>query len=308
MSYETNLKRKRGFGAAIIKTVRRDWAGWLMLAPCVLVFLIFSWQPIISTIRTSFYETNGMNTVEFVGLENYISVVTDSNFLKTVINTCEYSLWCLVFGVIPPIIISIFLNEIMFMKGYLRAAIYLPNMIPAVAISLMWTIMFDPSEGGLLNMFIGALGLEPSAWLNNPDHTIKLIVLSMTWSGMGSKIIMYIADLQSVNRDLYEAATLDGAGIFSRIKNVTLPHMSGLIKVMLLLTIINSFKIYVEPLAMTGGGPNYASQTLTMLIQDYAFLYFRADKAAAVGVLLGMVLVIFSILYFKYNMGSEGGE
>ncbi|MBQ4110235.1 MAG: sugar ABC transporter permease [Clostridia bacterium] len=309
IAVNTNSKIKSsGICSKIIKTVKKDWAGWLMLAPCVLAFLIFSWQPIVTTIITSFYETTGFEVGKFVGLDNYISVVTDSHFITTVVNTFEYALWSFIFGCIPPIIIAVFLNEITFMKGYLRAAVYMPNMIPGVAIALMWTIMFDPSEGGLLNMLLGALGFETSMWLNDPDKVIELIVLTMAWRGIGSTVIIYIANLQGVNHDLYEAATLDGAGIFKRIRHVTLPHMSGLIKVMMLLNIINSFKIYDEPISMTGGGPSYASQTLTMLIQDYAFTYFRADKAAAVGVLLALLLGVFSIVYFKYNMSSEEGE
>ncbi len=300
---KTNVRGTRTAG--LIRVVKRDWVGWLMLAPCVLMFLIFSWQPIVQTIITSFYETKGMDAVKFVGFENYINVVTDSNFVQTVINTFEYALWSFLFGCIPPVVLAIFLNEVMFAKGYLRASVYMPNMIPAVAISLMWSIMLDPADGGLLNVILNAVGLPASQWLNNPDTVIELIVITMAWRGMGSTIIIYIANLQGVNNDLYEAATLDGAGIFRRIWSVTLPHMSGLVKVMVLLNFINSFKIYVEPYAMTGGGPSGRSTTLTMLIQDYSFIYFRADKAAATGVMLAIMLGIFSIIYFRANMSSE---
>ena len=304
----TGIDKKTPWYAGIVKTIKKDWLGWLLLAPCVIIFIVYSVQPKITTLWVSFCETQGIEAVKFIGLDNYINIITDSKFITTVINTFEYVFWVLIFGSVPPIFFAIFLNEVKLMKGYLRASFYMPSMIPGVATSMMWAIMLDPSDGGLFNVILNKIGLPSSQWLNNPDIVIPVIVATMAWSGLGSKVILYLADLQSVNNDLYEAATLDGAGIFRRVWNITVPHMSGLIAVQVLLAFINSFQIYNEPLAMTGGGPGNASLTMTMLIQRYAFEYFRADMAAATGMLTALALGIFSIFYFKLAFkDNEGG-
>lgn len=158
-----------------------------------------------------------------------------------------------------PIVVAIMLNELVHFRGTFKVLMYLPVIIPGLAVSLIWYFFYQPGEAGVLNQIILNLGGQARMWLQNAKETIPLIVASMTWRGFGSTVIFYLAALQGINQELYEAAMMDGAGILKRITTITLPHMSSVALLMLVKQIIGIFQISQEPLAMTGGGPNGAS-------------------------------------------------
>ncbi len=168
-------KRKRTIGQAVMYWLRRDAIGWVLLLPSLFCFTIFMWQPLISGIGMSFFDTKGFETTEFIGLENYVKIISDSGFVNAVQNTVEYALWSIVIGLFVPVIVAIMLNEMIHAKGFFRFAVYFPCMVPSIVTSVMWLIIFDPSAGGLLNHILSLIGLEPSQWLQNSSKTIPLI-------------------------------------------------------------------------------------------------------------------------------------
>lgn len=244
--------------------------------------------------------------VRFVGLENYKTVLSNTMFLKTLFNTVEYVLFSLI-GFVIPIIIAVIMNELVHFRKLSRVVVYFPSVMPAVAVSLLWYFMFYPDETGLLNMLLAKLGMNPYIWLNDGRFTILYIVISMTWSGMGATAIYYFAALQGINRELYEAAVIDGAGFFSRFRVVTLPHMYGIIILFLVRKIILVFNILEQPLQMTDGGPNNASMSLGLLNYRYAFIDNQPQYAMALGVMMFLAMSVLTILYIRINkkMGSE---
>ena len=168
----------------------------------------------------------------------------------------------------------------------------------------MWRIFYDPSSAGLFNTMLVNMGMEPFGWLQEAKWTIPLITASGALA-FGGTTILYLADLQSVNLDLYEAASLDGAGFFSKIWNITLPHMSGLIRLFFILLIIGIFQIFMQPLVMTGGGPNDASLSLQLIAYRYAFEYFQIGRSTAVSVITCIFLIVLTLIYWKYSKRSE---
>lgn len=278
---------------------RRDAIGWLLLLPSLICFTIFIWQPLISGIITSFFDTQGFELKEFVGFKNYIDIISDSGFLNAVKNTWTYTLWSVLLGLFTPVVAAIILNEIFRGKGFFRFSVYFPCMVPGVVTSVMWLIMFEPSVGGFLNSILSRFGIEPLGWLQDSNMVIPLIVSTMTWGGFGSTTILYLADLQSVNTELYEAVEIDGGGVFSKLFHITLPHMSGMIKMMFIMQIINVFQVFQQPLTMTGGGPNNASITLAMVAYNYAFTTSEIGKSTATSVVTGLMIMIFTIFYMK---------
>lgn len=291
-----------------VRSIRKDYIAYIMIAPALICYLVYLWHPMFSGIMLSFYKTQGFERGAFAGINNYITVLKDPLFYKALGNSAKYTLWALVIESILPIILAVFVNEIMRGKKLFTTIIYLPCMIPGIVASVMWKIMFDPSDAGLFNTIIERLGGAPLAWLQDPRLTIMLIVVSISWAGIGSKTILYIANLQSVSVDLYEAASLDGAGFWSRVKNITLPHMSGLIKMLIVMQIIGVFKIFQQPLTMTGGGPDNESITLMIYAYQKAFEQFRVDESAAVSVLVMIILMIFTVVYFKVTNAKENGS
>ena len=150
-------------------------------------------------------------------------------------------------------------------------------------------------------MVLYFFGIDSHMWLTNTDLTIPLIIISMSWNTFGSTTIIYLASLQSVDNALYEAARLDGAGFWSRIKNILLPHMRGIVLLMTLKQIIGIFQILEQPMVMTGGGPNGASMSLGLLSYQYAFRYGHLDKSMALGVVSFILLIGLTFVYFKMD-------
>jgi multiple sugar transport system permease protein len=242
-----------------------------------------------------------MRTIEFVGLKNYIDVFHHPDFLPAVRNTFSYTGWSLVIGFFIPIILAILINEIVHAKGLFRVGIYFPNIVPGLATVMMWSFIFKPGDVGVLNVLLGKIGIEPLGWLSNPHLTIPLIVLTMTWKGAGATALIYLASLQSINQELYEAAIIDGAGIWHRIRYVTLPSLRNLASTLLILQVISVFQILYEPLVMTNGGPNNASISIMQLVFKYAFEKFDYPKAAAVSVIISIFLITLTAVYNKFN-------
>lgn len=289
-----------------IKTViMRNLSGWLLLLPAVILFTMLVWRPMIISISYSFFELKGFTPVEFVGFKNFINVVTDSNFMKTLWNTMQYVLWSLIIGFPLPIICAIVLNELVHGQKILKMATYLPVIIPSIATSMIWRMVYMDGTGGLLNMIISFFGGEPAQWLSNKDLVIPLIIISMTWNGFGSTLITYFATLQGVNQELYEAARLDGAGVFGRFWHVLMPHMKGLTLLTFIRQIIGVFGILEQPMAMTGGGPNGASLSLGYTTYKYAFEYGQFGRSLALSVINFLILSIFTLMYFKAEKNSD---
>lgn len=279
----------------------RNISGWALILPSVFLFIMLIWRPIIIGIMYSFFKLEGFTPVEFAGVKNYVDVLTDTNFIQTLWNTVKYVFWSLVIGFPLPFICAVMLNELVHIQGYFKITTYLPVIIPSIAVSLIWKMVYMDGSGGLLNMILYFFGVGPMNWLSNKDLTIPLIIISMSWNGFGSTLIMYLATLQGINQELYEAARLDGAGFFGRIVHILFPHMRGILLLMVIRQIIGIFNITEQPLTMTGGGPNGASMSLGLTNYFYAFKYGQYDKSLALGVITFVLLLGLTFVYFAVD-------
>lgn len=295
------MKKKR-----ISVNVKDNIYGWLLLLPVVLCLIIVKWSPVVSGIIKSFYKTVGYETVGFVGLQNYKDVLSDTLFLSTLKNTFMYVFWSLVIGFVPPLLVAVLLNEVHFFNRGFRVITYIPYLAPMVVTSLIFTYMYMPGENGFLNMIFAAIGIPPSDWLQNPSLTIPLIIVAMTFTGTPGSVVVYLAALQNVPNELYEASIIDGASIWQRFCNITLPSISS---TMLLLTarqVIGVFQVMEQPMIMTGGGPNNASVTINLTAYNYAFTYMKVSRSLAIGTCAFVFLIILSIIYFRLQKRLEG--
>lgn len=283
----------------IIKVVKRSYIGWLLLVPFMFLMIILSWRPLIMGIYWSFFEMKGYVVGAFCGLQNYITVMTDTGFIKTLTNCFQYVLWSLVIGFMLPVVLSIVFNEVVHLNKFITFSIYFPSLIPGMAVALLWYYIFFPNETGLLNQLLSFFGVSPLTWLQNPSLTIVLIVVTATWEGFGRTTLFYMANLQSINQELYEAAMLDGAGVFQRVRYIAMPHLYPT----MLLFFVNQckalFSMFEKPWVMTGGGPNGASMTLAVKAYNYAFNDFRVGESLAVGVITFVILLSLTFIY-KY--------
>lgn len=290
-SLTSNIKRRQ--------KLKNEISSWIWLIPVVIVLYLMIWRPTVMGFYLSFFKMKGFTAEEFIGFRNYIEVIKDTQFLPTLVNTVEYVVWSLIIGFIPPLVLAICINEMMRFKGTLRIILYLPAIVPGVAVSLIWYYMYYPDATGFLNLILTKLGAEPYAWLNDARYTILYIIISMTWSGLPGTMLFYYASLQSVNVELYEAATIDGAGMFHRLFHVTLPQISGVLILQFVSQMIAVFQVTEQPMTMTGGGPNNASISLGYQLYKYGFVNGRVGHAMALGVITFLILVVCTIFYFK---------
>jgi len=264
--------------------------------PLIVVFAYFSWGPILRGIVLSVQKTNFLTTT-WVGARNFEFVLTDPVLPQAVGNTLLFTALSLLIGVPLPLALAVAMAELRRFKGLFSALAYLPVVIPPVVAILIWKVLYLPNESGLLNSLLAPFGLGPFPWLESAPMVVPSMVVVATWAGAGTSIIIYLAALGGVRAELYEAAELDGAGVWRRILHVTLPQIRTVVLILLLLHIIGVMQVFNEPTLLTGGGPNNASVTILMLIYQYGFLNSNYGAAAALSVMLAAALAVISVLY-----------
>jgi multiple sugar transport system permease protein len=304
--------RRRGAGRPVpgsrrtrfAREARRNLTAHTFLLGALLCFALFTWYPMIREIVMSFQTVHRGETT-WVGLENYRAITQDPEFKKAWLNTLEFTGLALVFGFAMPFFAAIVINEFRHAQGYLRILVYLPVMLPPVAGILLFKYFMDPTNG-LFNQVLHFLHLPTSAWTGSASTALPSLVVVSTWSNMGSATLIYLAALQGIPGDLYEAAELDGANILQRIRHVTIPQTRLILSLMALLQVVATMQMFTEAKVMTGGGPEGSTTTVVYLVYNYAFAYNKFNRAAAMGVLMFLALVVFSLLYVVIERrGSE---
>lgn len=284
---------------------RREIVGWLFMLPMLFCLYYFIVRPQIQGTILSFSKLQGYNSMGFAGFDNYIKVLKDKDFLPTLWNTIQYVLWSLIIGFPIPIILAFIINEMVHFKNGFRVAIYMPAVLPAVVFMLLWGLIYDPGDTGLLNVVLNKMGLSSYAWLNEGKFVILGIVIAMTWHGAGASTILYYASIQSISTELYEAAIIDGAGPVKRFIHISIPQISGILLLTLVRQIINIFQILQEPMIMTAGGPNGASNSLGYLVYKYGFVSGRVGNALALGMIMFVILFFVTLFYFRLQKRVE---
>ncbi|MGX7827863.1 carbohydrate ABC transporter permease [Actinokineospora sp. 24-640] len=274
----------------------------LFLLPLLVVFGLFSWGPIVQSLVMSFQKTNLVSDATFVGLDNFRYVLSDPLLWTAVGNTLWFALLALLFGYPIPLVAAVLMSEVRKGRGVFSALAYLPVVVPPVAAVLLWKFFYDASPDGVFNTILGAVGIGPLQWLQDSDTAMPALVLEATWAAAGGTIIIYLAALAAVPAELYEAAEIDGAGIWRKIWHITLPRLRGVLLVTFILQIIGTAQVFLEPFLFTGGGPANSTMTILLLIYDYAFansLGGDYGAATALSILLALTLALFSAIYLR---------
>jgi multiple sugar transport system permease protein len=270
-------------------------------------FALFSWYPAIRAVVIAFQKYTPGRTPQWVGTANFTRVLRDPEFGAAWRNTLVFTLLALLIGFAIPFVLALVLNELRHAKAFFRVVVYLPVMIPPVVSALLWKWFYDPGAG-LANEVLRALHLPTSNWTNGADTALVSLVIVATWANMGGTVLIYLAALQSVPGELYEAAELDGANLLQRIRHVTVPQTRFVILMLMLLQIIATMQVFTEPFVITGGGPENATVTVLYLIYKYAFLYNDFGGACALSVMLLALLGLFSAAYLRLTRSASGEE
>ncbi|SEG74277.1 multiple sugar transport system permease protein [Thermomonospora echinospora] len=280
--------------------VRRNLTAYGFLSGALICFAFFSWYPMVREFILSFQKNNFVDPPVWVGLDNFRTVIQDPAFKSAWLNTAMFTLLALVCGYLVPFVIALVLNELRHARGYLRFVVYLPVMLPPAVSVLLFKWFYDPGPG-LFNQILGLAQLPALSWLDSKDTALISLVIVSTWMNLGSGTLIYLAALQTVPGELYEAAELDGAGVLRRIWHVTIPQTRLILLVMLLLQVIATMQVFVEPYLLTGGGPEDATISVVYLMYQYAFNYGNFGGGSALGLMLMLVLVVFSAAYLRLS-------
>ena len=288
---------------AVLPRARRNTAAWGFLIGAVLCFSFFSWYPIVREFIMSFQKPVYGGGYAFAGWSNYLRIFRDPTFWQAWRNTLEFTILALVLGFALPFIVAIVLNELRHARGYLRALVYLPVMLTPASALLLFAYFYNP-QYGLFDDILHFLHLPTSQWVFQPGTgffsiAMVSVVIASTWMNMGSATLIYLAALQNIPGELYEAAELEGAGILRRIRHVTIPQTRLILTLLLMLQVVATMQMFIESFVLTngGGGVGDNTQSVVMLIYQYAFAMSGAsnyNSASALGVVLMLVLAVFS--------------
>jgi multiple sugar transport system permease protein len=274
----------------------------LFLLPMLFVFGAFSWYPIVRTVIMSLQHTNLVSAPTWVGLDNFRAVLNDPVLPKAVENTAEFAGLALIFGYPIPLVAAVLMSEARRFRGVYSALAYLPVVIPPVVAVLLWKTFYDASATGVFNTILGWVHLGPYPWLQSQQTALPSLVLESTWANAGGTVIIYLAALTGVNRELYEAASVDGASLWRKVWHITLPQLRGVLLLTMILQIIGTAQVFLEPFLFTSGGPANATITVLLLIYDYAFgnsLGGDFGNATALSLMLAAFLAVFSLVYLR---------
>lgn len=273
--------------------------GFLFVAPALALFLTFSLYPFITAFRLSLYEYDMLTTKRFIGLANYLSLFHDPLFRRSCAATAVYvfgsgvPLWVMSLG-----IALLLNNSFLRFKGFFRACYYLPVIMSLVAASVVWKIIFHPY--GLVNYFLSSIGVQdPIFWLTDSKFAPLALIIMGVWKRLGYYTVMFLAGLQAIPREYYEAAEIDGASPLARFWNVTFPLLKPTTAFVIIVSIILGLQSLVPQMLMTNGGPSDATRVIALLIYQTGFVYLKMGYASAMSVLLFAFIMLFTMLQLK---------
>jgi len=276
--------------------------GLLLLAPAVLVYAIFAFYPMLDVIQLSFQSWNGLTpTRQFVGLSNYQQIFTaDPVFWIAFRNTV---IWTILSVIVPPLIgfgLAIGLNQPILTRAPLRAIYYLPVIIAPIAVATMWRWMYDPFFGLFVQVLTG-LNLTNFIvdWLGDAHYALYSMFVAYVWQSVGFSMVLFLAGLQNIRRDVYEAAAIDGATGFTRFWHITLPLLSPMTFFVLIISIIGSFQVFELVYVMTKAGPSNATNTLVFFIYQNGFMFYQMGIASAAAMVLFLIVLVLTLVQYR---------
>lgn len=292
--------RVRGLGGGRRRRVATRVTRWLFVAPAVLFVAVFFGYPIVKNVTMSFqnYTTTTFYTGEapWVGIANYVRVMSSPIFGTTVLNTALFTIGSIVVQFVIGLALALFFTRHFPLSGFLRSLLLLPWLLPLIASSAVWKWMLD-QDSGALNQFLGLFGVAPTPWLVSPGLALIAVIGVNIWLGIPFNTTILYSGLQAVPEELYEAASLDGATGWRAFRYITWPSIRSVVSVVIVLGVVYTLKVVDIILGLTGGGPANSTQTLATWAYQKSFVQFAFGDGAAVSNVLIVVSLVFALVY-----------
>jgi multiple sugar transport system permease protein len=290
------------------RSARREWSAYVFLAPGLIVFSIFTLFALLFAFYLTFHEWDIINPDKpFVGLQNYSRMMTDTDFQQSIINTFYFTGASVPLSMIIGLLIALLLNQGIRMRGLFRTMFFLPQVTPFIVVAIVWKWLYN-GDYGLFNYYLLKTHLitQPLHWLSDQNLAMPAVVLMTVWAGIGFSMVVYLAALQAVPEELYEAAKMDGAGGIARFWNITVPQLRPTTLFLLVIGIIGSLQVFTQIYVMTNGGPVDKTTTMVFFIYQAAFKFYQMGYASTLSfVLFAMTLVFTAIQLWLYKKADQ---
>jgi multiple sugar transport system permease protein len=277
---------------------RRAVTGYLFILPFILGFLLWFLVPALTAVWLTFFDWNMIRDPVYIGLENFGEVFRDRLFIQSLKATAYYTLGSVPVSLVLGFLIALLLNTKVRGMSVFRTIFYLPSIVPAVANAVLWNFVFN-TEFGLVNALLRALGLPKIMWFQDPKWAMPALIIMSLW-GLGYSVVIYLAGLQGIPEVLYEAAEIDGAGRWAKLRHVTIPLVSPVIFFNLIMGVIGSFQVFTAGFLITGGGPQHATLFYVLYTYRTGIQYFDMGYAAVLAWILFFIILGLTLLVFRY--------
>ncbi|HSR12533.1 MAG TPA: sugar ABC transporter permease [Thermodesulfobacteriota bacterium] len=277
--------------------------GILFILPTIIFFLIFKYGPMVWSIYLSFTDYDIVKPPRYTGLNNYISIFHDPVFLHALQNTIFYIIGSTLAITVVGLALAMLINAGIRGSRFFMSSMFLTNIMPIIAVCLVWRFLFHPH--GLVNQFLSPLGFGRIDWLTNSYLALPAIILVTVWRFAPYFMVVFLAGLLAVPKEIYEAASIDGAGMVSRFYRITLPMIAPIVFFVVVVSALLCARIFLMPFIITGGGPGNATRVLSMLIYETGFSYLKMGRAAAISVVLFLIMFFFTMLQIRLFSKSE---
>lgn len=274
----------------------QNYAAWIFILPAILGTFIFIIIPMICSFGLSFTKWDLLNSVKFVGLQNYVQLFQADLFYKILSNTVVFALATSILGVIIPLILASILNSKIRGSEFYKTAYFLPFITPMVVVGIVWAWIFDPNIG-LLNQ---VLQIHIN-WLYDSKYAMPALIIVSVWKLIGYNMIIFLSSMSGISQSMFEAAKIDGANAFQTFKNVTIPLLSPTIFFVVIITAISSFQVFDLIYLMTQGGPFDSTNVLVYAIYKNAFEFFNVGKASAIAYVLFLIILVLTLIQWHFR-------
>ncbi len=279
---------------------RRKYIGLLFIAPWIIGFLVLQLYPFITSLVYSFAEYNIMSSPKFIGIQNYVQLLTrDREFWNSLRVTVVYTLFTVPGKLVVALLVAVLMNKNMRGVNAIRTIYYLPSLFGgSIAVSILWKLMFQNT--GIINQIIGLVGIQPVKWLGNPKTAMPVIIMLNMWQ-FGSAFVMFLAALKNVPTELYEAAEIDGANRVVQFFRITLPQISSIIFFNVIMQTITALQSFTGPMVITNGGPLKATQVLGLKLYTEAFSFYKMGYACAISWVIFILIMAVTGVLFRFS-------
>ncbi len=278
-------------------TRREALTAYLLISPNLLVFGAFMFLPLVLTFVISTQETSGLGPPEWVGLGNYVELLGDAIFWRSLLNTVGYAAITVPLSLVLGLAVALLLNRAIWLRDFMRTVYYLPVVISGVAAGLIAQWMFNENIG-VINRLLGAVGVGPVSWQSEPAWAMTSVILLTLWVTVGFNMVVYLAAVQNIPREYYDAAAVDGANAAQKLRYITIPSLGASTAFLAVYGIITCFQVFDLIYILTNGGPGDATEVLGTYAYDRAFNARERGYGAAIGVVLYLMLVTALALQF----------